>query len=53
MASIGKLPSGSHRVQFYVDGSTKSKTFKTRSEAKQFPARIALAPKVRGSSISR
>ncbi len=52
MASIGKLPSGSYRVQFYVDGLKKSKTFKTRSEAKQFATKIELTPIVRGSSIS-
>lgn len=33
MASIGKLPTGSYRVQYYVDGKKRSKTFKTRSEA--------------------
>ena len=44
MASIGKLPTGSYRVQYYVDGKKCSKTFKTRSEAKTFAARIELSP---------
>lgn len=30
MASIGKLPTGSYRIQYYVDGKKRSKTFKTR-----------------------
>ena len=52
MASIGKLPTGSYRVQYYVDGKKCSKTFKTRSEAKTFAARIELSPEVLSSKLT-
>lgn len=52
MASIGKLPTGSYRVQYYVDGKKCSKTFKTRSEAKTFAARIELSPEKFASRLT-
>jgi integrase len=52
MASNGKLPTGSYRVQYYVDGKKCSKTFKTRSEAKTFAARIELSPEKFASRLT-
>lgn len=52
MATITRKPSKSFEVQWYVNGKRKSKTFKTRNEAKKFAAFLDLSPEDAGTNIT-
>lgn len=50
MASVYKTSCGTYQVQWTQDKKRKSKSFKTRKEAKEFAYSIEQAPKNRGES---
>lgn len=52
MASIIKTAFGTFQVQWTADKKRKSKTFKTKREAREFAVLIEQAPKERASSIT-
>lgn len=45
MATINKKPSGSFEVQWYEDKKRRSKSFKTKKEAREFALVLETAPK--------
>lgn len=51
MASITKKPYGTYEVQWNQAGKRRSKTFKTKKEAREFALQVELSPKGQASSI--
>lgn len=51
MATINKRPSGSFEVQWYENKKRKSKSFKTKKEAREFALALETAPKNKSSAI--
>ena len=52
MATIFKTPYGTYEVQWKVDGKRRSKSFKTRKEAKEFALQVELNPNQRSKIIT-
>ena len=51
MATINKKPTGSFEVQWYENKKRRSKSFKTKKEAREFALAIETAPKNKSSTI--
>ena len=51
MATINKKPTGSFEVQWYENKKRRSKSFRTKKEAREFALAIETAPKNKSSTI--